>query len=135
MAAKRQMTAEHKAALARGRESGRIVRAYLDALEASKGKRGRRVSTESLTARLRETNEKIGREEDPLRRLNLVQAAINIEAELARRGRDGNIDLPKLEQAFITSAKAYAESKGITYAAWREIGVPPAVLKSAGIGR
>ncbi len=33
-----------------------------------------------------------------------------------------------------TAAK-YAERKGISYAAWRELGVPADVLKKAGISR
>jgi hypothetical protein len=35
----------------------------------------------------------------------------------------------------VETARTYGERKGITYAAWRELGVPPAVLKRAGIGR
>lgn len=134
-AGKRTMTKEHKEALARGRESGRAVRAYLNALEASRPKRGRKVTTETLAARLNDTNEKVNDEQDPLRRLNLVQQALDIEAELERRGGDAGPDLPTLEEAFVKYAKSYAESKGISYAAWREIGVAPAVLKDAGITR
>ena len=40
-----------------------------------------------------------------------------------------------LEKAFVKHAKAYSDSKGISYAAWREIGVTPEVLKAAGITR
>jgi hypothetical protein len=32
-------------------------------------------------------------------------------------------------------ARSYGERNGITYTAWREIGVDPAVLKKAGITR
>jgi len=32
-------------------------------------------------------------------------------------------------------AKSYSSRKGISYAAWREVGVEPAVLKKAGISR
>jgi hypothetical protein len=42
-------------------------------------------------------------------------------------------DLSKLESAFIKHAKAYAERKGITKAAFREVGVPAEVLTKAGI--
>jgi hypothetical protein len=135
MAPKRTMTAEHKAALAKGRESGRAVRSYLQALEASRPKRGRKVTTETLTARLNEANEKVNTEADPVRRLNLVQQALDLEAELERRGGDDGADLPALEKAFVKHAKSYADAKGISYAAWREIGVSPAVLKAAGISR
>jgi hypothetical protein len=32
-------------------------------------------------------------------------------------------------------AASYGARKGITYAAWREVGVPVSVLKAAGISR
>jgi hypothetical protein len=40
-----------------------------------------------------------------------------------------------LESAFVKSARSYSERKGISYAAWRQVGVEPAVLKKAGISR
>jgi len=135
MAPTRRMTDEHKAALAKGREAGRAVRDYLTALESNRPKRGRKVATETLVERLNTTNDAVNNEEDPLRRLNLVQQALDIEAELARRGGDTGPNLAALEKQFIKYAKTYSESKGISYAAWREIGVTPAVLKAAGIAR
>jgi len=129
------MSAEHKAALAKGREAGRAVRDYLAALEATNPKRGRKVTLETLNDRLDATNEKVNQEEDPLQRLLLVQQALDLEAEIDRRGGDNGIDLPALEKQFTKYAKAYSSSKGISYAAWREIGVTPAVLKAAGITR
>ncbi len=44
-------------------------------------------------------------------------------------------DLAELENGFEKVAKGYAERKGITYSAFRQIGVPAAVLKKAGISR
>ncbi len=38
-----------------------------------------------------------------------------------------------LETEFCQHAKAYGDSKGISYGAWRETGVAAAVLKRAGI--
>ena len=38
------MSADHKAALAKGREEGRIVRRYLEALESNRPRRGRKLS-------------------------------------------------------------------------------------------
>jgi hypothetical protein len=130
------MTAEHKAAMARGREGGRAVRAYLEALEAHRPKRGRPVATtETLTARLSEVNERVNSETDPLRRLHLVQQALDIEAELERRGADDGTDLDALEKDFVKHVKSYSTSKGLSYSAWREIGVAPRVLKDAGLSR
>jgi hypothetical protein len=134
-APKRTMTDAHKKALAQGRESGRAVREYLAALEANKPKRGRKVSIESLNARLDATNRKVNAEADPLRRLLLVQEALDLEAEIDRRGGDSGPDMKTLEKGFLKHAKAYSVAKGISYTAWREIGVTPAVLKAAGITR
>jgi hypothetical protein len=46
------MSDDHKAALAEGREQGRAVRRYLEALDARRPKRGRRRSEESMRKRL-----------------------------------------------------------------------------------
>ena len=46
------MSAEHKAALAKGREEGRIVRQYLEALESTKPRRGRKRTPDSIRKRL-----------------------------------------------------------------------------------
>ena len=43
--------------------------------------------------------------------------------------------LQQLEAAFVKAAAAYAKRKSISYAAWREVGVPADVLKRAGITR
>ena len=40
-----------------------------------------------------------------------------------------------LETAFVKTAAQYAQRKGISYAAWRELGVSADVLKQAGISR
>ena len=74
-------------------------------------------------------------ENDPLRRLLLVQEALDLEAEIDRRGGESGPDMKALEKAFTKHAKAYSDSKGISYAAWREIGVTPDVLRAAGISR
>ncbi len=78
----RPMTDEHKAALAEGREQGRIVRRYLEAVA----------------------------------------------------GRH-SADIEALEAAFVAVARPYSERKGLTYAAWRAVGVKPRVLRAAGIAR
>ena len=49
---KTPMSDAHKAALAEGREQGRAVRAYLDAVEANAPKRGRKRTPESIAKRL-----------------------------------------------------------------------------------
>jgi hypothetical protein len=126
------MSAEHKAALAQGRNEGRSVRLYLEALEAHKPKRGRKRTPESIKKRLDAIAGALP-DADPVSRLHLVQERLDLSAELAHLG--AKIDLTELEADFVSAAKAYSERRGISYAAWRELGVEAAVLKKAGIGR
>ena len=129
----RVMSDEHKAALAEGREQGRVIRRYLQAIESHRPKRGRRRSTETVVKRLAGIDEQLG-DADPLRRLQLVQERMDLEAELAGTAGEGE-DLEALEAAFVEVAAGYGERKGLTYEAWRSAGVAPRVLAAAGIGR
>ena len=126
------MSDSHKAALAEGREQGRAVRRYLEALEAHKPKRGRKRTTESVQKRLAAIEEKLAAS-DALSRLHLVQERMNLENELASTGN--TVDLQALEDEFVAAAAPYGSRKGITYAAWRQLGVDPAVLRRASIKR
>jgi hypothetical protein len=126
------MTDAHKAALAEGREQGRAVRRYLEALEAHKPKRGRKRTPESIQKRLAGIEEKLP-EADPLSRLQLVQERMDLERQVA--AADPSVDISELEDEFVSAAPAYGQRKGITYAAWREAGVDAAVLRRAGIRR
>ncbi len=132
-APQRTMSDEHKAALAEGREQGRVVRRYLEALESHRPKRGRRRTPESITKRLAAIEEQLPAV-DPLNRLHLVQERLDLERELASGEGDG-ADVEELEAEFIEVAAAYGDRKGLTYEPWRSIGVAPRVLKAAGIGR
>ena len=129
---KRTMTDEHKAALAIGRNESRLVKTYLEALEAHKPKRGRKRTTESINKRLGVIEEQLA-DADPLVRVALVQERMDLTNELA--GMEEGIDLSELEDGFVAVARSYSERRGITYFAWREVGVDAAVLKRAGISR
>jgi hypothetical protein len=133
MAAK-NMTVEHKDALAAGRSEGRAVRAYLEALESHKPKRGRKRTPESIEARLTRIGEEMPTT-DPLSRLLMAQETVDLQAELSAMVGGGSVDLVELEDGFVKVAGVYAARKGISYAAFRQVGVPAAVLKRAGIGR
>jgi hypothetical protein len=126
------MSAEHKAALAEGRNQSRSVRVYLDALESHRPKRGRKRTTDSIKRRLSGIDAEL-KSADPLKRVQLVQEQIDLTAELESMG--AKLDLSALEAEFISAARQYSERKGISYAAWRAVGVSPAVLKKAGINR
>jgi hypothetical protein len=126
------MSADHKAALAQGRDEGRAVRRYLEAIEHQRPRRGRRRTPESIKRRLTTVNERL-HDADALARLHLLQERADLEAELARL--EGSHDLDGLEMGFIGVAKTYGERKGIGYNAWRAAGVASVVLQRAGIGR
>ena len=126
------MSSTHKAALARGRDEGRAVRRYLEAIEHNRPKRGRKRTPESVGKRLAVVNDQLG-SADPLSRLHLIQEKTDLEAELARASSTN--DLGTLEKAFVMVAKAYGQRKGIEYNAWRAAGVSAAVLHRADITR
>jgi len=126
------MTDEHKAALAKGRDEGRAVRRYLEAVERQRPRRGRPRTAESVQRRLDTVNTKID-EADALTRLHLLQERADLEDEIAKL--DVTDDLPALEKAFVKVAKSYGQRKGIDYATWREAGVSSDVLGQAGIAR
>src|SRR5687767_8311103 len=130
--AKPGMSAEHKEALALGREQGRSVRRYLEALELHKPKRGRKRTPESVKKQLAVIETKLPTV-DPLTRVQLIQQRMDLQQELDAKQQ--TVDLGALEADFVKAAKAYGQRKGISYAAWREAGVDAAVLKKAGISR
>lgn len=124
------MDAAHKAKLAQGRADARAVKAYLEFLEENRPRRGRRRTKDSITKRL----EAIGAELESasaLGRLNLVQEQMDLEAELSTM--EDAPDGSAVEAAFIEAAPRYAESKGISAAAFRQMGVSAKTLRAAGI--
>jgi uncharacterized protein YicC (UPF0701 family) len=128
----RKMTSQHKAALAQGRAEGRAVKNYLEALDKNRPRRGRKRTNESIKKRLSAIDAKLG-DASPLLRLQLVQERMDLEKELEHL--DAKVDLSELEAAFVKTAGQYAQRKGISYAAWRQLGVPAETLKKAGITR
>ncbi len=125
------MSDEHKAALAEGRVQARAIKGYLSALGSRRP--GRPVTKESLASRLDRLSEKIESEEDPLTRVELIQQRQDVEDQLETMADE--TDFAALEDGFTAHAKSYSERKGISYSAWREVGVPAAVLRQAGIPR
>jgi hypothetical protein len=129
---KKKMTDEHKAALAAGRTMGRAVKRYLEALETNRPKRGRKRTKESISNRLEAIEESLPTA-DAVKRVSLIQERLDLQDELA--SMDNAIDMSELEDGFVEVAKAYSESKGLSYTAWREAGVPADILRRAGISR
>ena len=130
--ARRSMSSEHKAALAKGREEGLSVRRYLEALESSRPKRGRKRTPASIDRKLATIEAQLGAA-DPLTRLHLLQQKKDLQDE---RSKTGDVqDLSDLEKQFVKVAKAYGERKGISYGTWRTAGVSASVLQKAGVSR
>jgi len=127
---KAPMSKAHKAALAQGRVEGRMIRTYLDVLEANRPKRGRKRTIESITRRLNVIKKEL-LAADTVTKLRLTQERMDLEREL--KVKTANADIGKLESQFVKVARAYSVRNGITYTAWREVGVSPQVLKRAGI--
>src|SRR3546814_6070356 len=119
MAPKREMTDEHKAALAEGRRQGRAVRDYLEALEQHKPKRGRKRTTESMQAQLVKIEQQLV-DADPIKRLQLIQDRMDLQNEL--ESSENKADLEGLKKDFVEADKGSSERKSISYAAWRELG-------------
>ena len=126
------MSDDHKAALALGREQGRVVRQYLEALQQHKPKRGRKRTPESIKSRLAAIERDLD-DADPLSRVLLIQERMDLTNELA--SKETSFDLTQLEEAFAKEAREYGARKGISYQAWREAGVEASVLRKAGISR
>jgi hypothetical protein len=125
-ATKSGMNKAHMAALAQGRVESRIIRTYLDVLEANRPKRGRKRTIESITRRLG-----VIRKEtvlaDTVTKLRLTQERMDLEREL--KVKKANADIGKLESQFVKVVRAYSTRNGITYTAWRETGVSAQTLK------
>ncbi|HEY7105180.1 MAG TPA: hypothetical protein VH986_02130 [Acidimicrobiia bacterium] len=128
----RKMTAQHKAALAQGRAEGRAVKNYLEALDRNRPRRGRKRTPESIKRRLTAIDAQLA-DASPLLRLQLVQEQMDLEDELDTL--NAKVDLSSLEAAFVKTAAKYSERKGISYAAWRQLGVSAETLKRAGVTR
>lgn len=126
------MSQEHKDALAEGRRQGHAVRKYLEWLDRDK-KRGPKPSKERLAERVTELEAQIAADEDPATRLELVQRRLDAEKELSNRETEESLD--DIVADFTEIAKDYSDRKSISYTAWRELGVPPDVLREAGVPR
>lgn len=120
------MTDEHKAALHQGRVEGRAVRVYMTALHSQSPKRRGRKGRSAA-----ELQEALMNAEDPMERLALrplLRAALENEGGM-------EVDMEDVTADFIKVVANYSARNGLTYADWREEGVPAAVLKEAGMRR
>jgi len=125
------MSAEHKEALAQGRREASAIKKYLGAL--GRRRPGRPVTPESLKKRVADLSVRLSGEQNALRAVELRQQIIEAGEALAEADTAASVD--ELETGFIEHAASYSDRKGISYAAWRQSGVPAQVLKKAGVRR
>lgn len=139
----RQMTEAHRQAVQAARIENRAVAAYLEAIEHNKNlheqhrpKRGRRRTKESMQMRLDEIAGAIAGA-SPLKRVLLIQERMDLQRELdaATKPPPQPIDTSELEAEFVDVVQSFSNRKGVSYAAWREFGVTPSVLKQGGVRR
>ena len=110
------------------------IREYLKALEQNAPRPGRKRTPDGIRRQLASvTAEMEGA--TITRQLDMVQQRIDLETELEALEQAGSIDLSALEANFVDHAAGYGGRRGISYAAWREVGVSAATLKAAGIRR
>jgi hypothetical protein len=115
-------------------EQVRIVRRYLSTLDALRPGRGPKRAAEAVANRLLKIDELLI-SADPVSRLHLTQERIDLDAEAIRLGNGNEADLKELETEFVKVAKSYGDRTGLTYSAWRQVGVEADVLENAGIVR
>jgi hypothetical protein len=126
----KKLTPQHKAAMARGRTEARHVAAYVDALGANKPRRGRQRTAATVQKQLTDVRADL-RDATGMRKLELVARRIELEAELG--AKQTRADLSGLRKNFVKHAASYAKRKNIPRQAFREVGVPPADVRDAGI--
>lgn len=110
------------------------VRDYLKALEQNAPRRGRKRTPDGVRKQLRSIKVQMDGA-SVTKRLDLIQQALDLETELETLAAVGRTDMTGLEKGFVKHAASYSGRRGISYAAWRQIGVPAATLKEAGIRR
>jgi hypothetical protein len=100
------------------------VRNYLDALRATQRPTRRHLTRRELQQRLNRIDLKLAIQPPPMIQLRLVQEREDLR-ELAK--------WQQLEDAFVEVALTYSRRHRITHETWRQLGVPPAVLRRARI--
>ncbi|MBV14245.1 MAG: hypothetical protein CL505_04120 [Actinobacteria bacterium] len=116
------------------KSENKSVRDYLDAIDANRPKRGRKRTVESISDRVTAIEASLPGA-SATKRLTLVQERLDLQAEIEALAAAGPVDMTSLEASFVNAAAAYGGRRGISYAAWREVGVSAATLKAAGIRR
>ena len=70
-----------------------------------------------------------------MRDLSLPHAKMNVHGGACALGHPIGASGARILVTLLSAMRKYGERKGVTYNAWRELGVPPEVLRRAGISR
>lgn len=114
-----------------GKDRDRVVRRYLSALDAQRPGRTPAKTADSVHLRMHRIDTDL-MSADPVQRLHLTQERIDLHSEHLRL-LSNTADIAELEKAFVRVARGYGDRHGITYSAWRQVGVGADVLSAAGI--
>ena len=106
------------------RAAAEAVRNYLDALRTARRPPGPHLTRRELQRRLAKIDLDLATQPPPMIQLRLLQERENL------RERDS---WQRREDAFIEVARTYSRRHGITDQTWRQMGVPPSVLRKARI--
>lgn len=115
----------------RRRNEREAVRVYLERLRSDRV--GRSESRQVVHRELSWVESELLDVRDSVGELRLLQNRQHLLREL--NAIDGDLDSAGSsdERAFIVAAASYGRRQGVSFAAWRAIGVPADVLRSAGI--
>src|SRR5579862_5631007 len=114
-ASHRTMSTAHKRALAEGRTMSATVDRYLAAINTPK-RRGRKVSTATLTQRLADAKGRL-KTTHGVEKVLTAQQVRDLQAKLAASRSATTVDVKSLEAAFVKIAKTFGENRGIGYGA------------------
>lgn len=124
------MSDDHRHAIQSGRVQTKTVRAYLEALENRRPRRGPRPNPSKMQERITSIEAAL-ETADPLERLNLHQERMDLERQVHALEQGDWFE--ELEEAFVTVASEYSKRRGISSEAWLAVGVSKSVLKRAGV--
>lgn len=125
----RTLSEGHKKALTSGRLESKAIGDYVDALKAGAGKaRKSRRTRDDVRAEIKEAKAEL-RTARAVDRVRLQQRLIDLDVELGEIAKF--VDIAPLEREFIKVVKRFSERNGITWTAWRKVGVSAAVLRAA----
>ena len=110
------------------------INEYLDAIQVAQ--RGATAWTvDRWRRRVKGLHKELDTERDPTRRLELAQSLLRAQQRLEAAVLRAEVmdAMPGLQAAFEAVAARYGSQHGITWKAWRQMGVPRDVLRRAGV--